>query len=118
MRRACVELTTVCAVGSLGFVAWHRDECYRREHHAVRGNCGAGEPAAVEERPRSNRGNPQALGGAYPILQVRLLKRYSALVVTAWGYVFGTGLILLSTAPCVGPGVSFDFTMNAFYCVL
>jgi drug/metabolite transporter (DMT)-like permease len=58
------------------------------------------------------------LGGVYPLLQVKLLRRYSSLVVTAWGYLLGTGLIVLSSAPCMGAGISFNFSANAAYCVM
>ena len=42
------------------------------------------------------------MGALYGIFQKGVLNKYPALVVTAWGYTFGLGEILMTVVPSLG----------------
>ena len=58
----------------------------------------------------------------YPIMEKRLMKRYRAFTVVAWGYAYGAVLVLLSIVPCatstalwhIGPSGWVSICFSAF----
>lgn len=49
------------------------------------------------------------LGGSFPVAQKPLLAKYPPLVVSAWGYAVGLGLLSLSTATAATDAAAWDF---------
>lgn len=53
------------------------------------------------------------MGGSYPVLQKLILGKYSSIMVAAWGYLLGTGLLLLSVITCAVDASSWEWSTTA-----